>query len=112
MSADDSQWEKEQEKFELTLKYIEGDRENFLVKAEEAIANIGNRINQLEKEAMNAADDVKDEMAARMDDLVSFKKELEQRMEDVKNNTTDAWNNAKNWLIEKSKSIKDYITAN
>jgi len=105
-------WENLKYKFDLLLEYLEGDRHSFIEKAEATLVDLGNKIVSLEDEASTAAKDVKISLIEKVEALKDSKKELEIKIEAVKNDTSHKWQDIKHWFIEKSNSVKEYISSN
>ena len=108
--ADDTHWEKAKEEFEVTLNYVEGNKDNFIQKAEALISELGNQIQEIEEKAVSAASDVKDVLGQKVNDLKDFKGDLQEKLDKIKNDSGDKWKEIKHWFIEKSKSVKEYIS--
>lgn len=105
--AKDVQWEKAKEDLELQIKYVEGDRETFIHKAELILSDLGSKIRELEEKAVNAASDAKTDLNEKLKDLKKTKDELEEKMRRIKADTTDQWKEVKDWFIDKYQSIKE-----
>jgi len=97
--------------FEVLLNYIEGDKESFIDKAESLINELGDKIQELEDNAVDTAVDVKIDLAKKTNELKNTKKELQEKLEIIKSDTDDRWRDIKHWFIDKSKSVKEYIAS-
>ena len=109
--AGDEGWTKVKEDFELALKYAEGDRESFIQKAEKLLNDIGTKIGELEEKAVNATEEVRNNMNDKIKNLNISRDELQAKVNKIKEDSTDKWKEIKHWFAEKSKSVKDYITS-
>lgn len=108
----DVQWENAQKDFDLLLKYIEGDRDTFIQKAELVINDLGAKIKEIEDKAVDAASDIKDDLTKKADELKVSKEELQEKINSIKNDSGDRWRDIKHWFIEKSESVKKYMSSN
>ena len=95
------QWENAQKDFDLLLKFVEGDKETFIEKAESVINELGSKINELEDKAVDAASEVKDNLSEKTNDLKIAKEELQQKIDSVKSDSGEKWREIKHWFIEK-----------
>jgi DNA repair exonuclease SbcCD ATPase subunit len=110
-SLGDAQWERAKGDFDLLLKYVEGDKETFIDKAEIVIRELGDKIQEIEDKTVDTAADVKDELTQKIKELQVTKKELQEKIDTIKNDTGDRWRDIKHWFIEKTKSVKEYIAS-
>lgn len=110
-SVSDNQWENAQNDFDLLLKYVEGEKETFIHKAEEMIDAMGKKIQETENEVIDAAKDVKVELTQKVNDLKTYRQELQEKINAIKNDTGERWREIKHWFIEKSKSVKEYLVS-
>lgn len=110
-SVGDIQWESARKTFDLLIKYMEGDRETFIKKAEIIIEELGHKIHEIENKTVGAASDVKDELTKKANDLKISRKDLQEKINSIKNDSDDRWREVKYWFIEKSKSVKEYIAS-
>lgn len=107
----DNQWTKTKEDFELTLKYVEGDKESFIQKAEGLITEIGSKIQELEDRAVDAATEVRADIDEKVKDLKISREELRSKVNRIKKDTGEHWKEIRRWFVKKSKSVKEYITS-
>lgn len=105
-------WQQAREELELQIKYVEGDREGFLKKTEIIISEMGNKIQELEEKALNAASDAKAELGKKIDELKSYRDDLKEKITKVKNDTSDQWKDIKHWFLDQYKSMKQYMKSN
>ncbi len=105
------QWENAQQDFDLLLKYVEGDKETFIQKAEMIIHEIGLKIKEIEDKAVDTASDVKNELTQKANELKLSQKELQEKIDTIKSDTSDRWREIKHWFIEKTKKVKEYIAS-
>ncbi len=109
--AKDDQWEKAKEDLELQIKYVEGDRETFIHKAELILSDLGSKIQDLEEKAVNAASDAKTDLNERLKDLKKSRDDLEEKMHKIKTDASDQWEEVKDWFMDKYKSLKERFSA-
>jgi len=105
------QWEHAKDDFDLLLKYVEGDKESFIDKAETVINELGDKIQEIEDKAVHSASDIKDELTQKVNELKISKQELQNKIDTIKSDTSDRWRDIKHWFIEKTKSVKEYIAS-
>jgi len=108
--AGDAHWENAKKEFELTLQYVEGDKDTFIQKAETVLLEMGEDIYNLEEKAKEAASDVKKELNEYIDDLKNTREELKEKLENIKHDSSETWRDIKHWFIEKSRGIKQYFS--
>ena len=109
-NAADKDWEKAKAGFELTLEYIEGDKEGFLHKAEMMIEDLNTKIENFEEKINNSADEAGKEIKEQVENLKKVKEELSDKMRKIRNDSSEMWKDVKHWFMEKSKSAKDYLS--
>jgi peptidoglycan hydrolase CwlO-like protein len=107
----DSQWENARNDFDLLLKYVEGDRETFIKKAELVIKELGDKIQEIEDKTIDTASDVKNDLAQKVNEMKISKQELQEKIDTIKSDTGDRWREIKHWFLEKSNSAKEYISS-
>ncbi len=108
--ANERQWETAKTEFELLLDEIEGDREGFIKKAESIINEIGNKIKDAERKTVVASSEVRADLGDRVNELKKTRAGLQEKLEELKSDTSDKWFKVRNWFIEKTENIKDIIT--
>lgn len=102
-------WQKAKEDLELHIKYVEGDRESFIQKAEIILSEMGNKIQELEEKTLEAASDAKTELNKRIDELKSYREDLNEKIKKVKNDTSDQWKDIKKWFMERYNAVEKYM---
>jgi septation ring formation regulator EzrA len=98
--------------FEATLNYIEGDRETFIEKAEEAIAVLSTKLNEFEKKIEESTGEARERFVEMYNNMKTNRDDLASKLEEVRKNADDSWKDVKHWFLEKARSFRDYITAN
>jgi len=105
-----NRWESYKSAFELSLKWIEGDKKSFFQKAESVIESINNQIDAYEQEAKDVADEVKEDIYNKIRDIESYRDEISSRLDVVKDEHGEVWREMLHWLIDTSRSISEYLT--
>ncbi len=108
--ARDKQWQKSKEEFELILEYIEGDKESFIQKAENVIAELGVKILEIEKKTSDTASETKAAFTKRIEELKTSNADLQEKIDKIKTDTSDKWKEVKHWFFEKSRIVREYIS--
>ena len=104
------EWESEKHKFNELLNTIEGDKDTFIVKAESVVNDLAENIRKIEEKGSLVGEDMKDELMKKAGELNEFKQELQNKIEEIKNDSSDRWRDIKHWFIEKSNKVKEYIS--
>jgi uncharacterized phage infection (PIP) family protein YhgE len=109
--ADKKNYEKVRKDLEVTINYVEGDRETFIRKAEEMINEINVKIEEVEKKIKNTTGAAKENLIKLFEDLKVNRDELSEKVDIVKQEAGDTWKEVKHWFIEKAKVFKEYISS-
>lgn len=107
--ADDSMWEKAKSEFELAIRFVEGDKESFINKAEYKVRNLRVSISELESRITYSAEDIKESLQQRMNDLEKSREEIQNRIDEIKKDHGEKWREIKHWFLAKTRSIEDKI---
>lgn len=107
--ADESHWENAKENLELHIKYVEGDRESFIIKAEILLSELGNKIEELEAKALDAASEAKIEINKKIEELKSYRDDLNEKVEKVKKDTSEQWTDIKHWFTGQYNTVKQFV---
>lgn len=108
--ANNKNWEKVKNEFEMILKYVEGDKESFITKAEALISDLSLRIAEMEQDAMQYVDEAKEQIEQRISTLKNSRFELQEKVNKIKADTSDQWREIQHWFIEKTESVKSYLS--
>lgn len=108
-ASDQKNWQKASEELELHMKYVEGDRESFMQRAEIIISEMGNKIQELEDKAIDAASDTKKEIERRISELKSYREDLNDKINKLKNDTSEQWKDVKHWFVDRYNTVKQYM---
>jgi chromosome segregation ATPase len=109
--ADAKTFNEAKDRFEISLNYAEGDKENFIEKAEAMIGFIGDKITDYQEKLHDAAEDTSELLQLHIDDLQATKDELIGKIDKIKTGGTETWKDVKYWFLEKKESVKEYISS-
>lgn len=107
--ADDSKWEKAKSEFELAIRFVEGDKESFINKAEKKVRNLSARISELESRMADTTEDIRDNLQQRLDDLEINREEIQNRIDEIKKDSGEKWREIKLWFLAKTRNLEDKI---
>lgn len=110
-SVGDVEWENARKDFDLLLKYVEGNKETFIQKAEIIIKELGDKIQEIEDKTADVASDTKNDLTKKANELNISKQDLQEKIDSIKSDTSDQWREIKHWFIEKTKAVKKKITS-
>ncbi len=108
-NADDSKWEKAKSEFELAIRFVEGDKESFIQKAENTIRGLSARISEIEPRIDNARGKFREKLEQSMEDLEYSRNEIQNRIDEIRKSSGDNWRDIKYWFLEKTRDMKDRI---
>jgi peptidoglycan hydrolase CwlO-like protein len=107
--ADDSKWEKAKTEFELAIRFVEGDKESFLLKAERSIQRLSARISELESRIGKTSKEISENLKNRANDLKSSRTEIQNRIDEIKNDSGVKWKEIKLWFLTTTSKLEDEI---
>jgi hypothetical protein len=110
-SNGDDNWEKRKHEFELALDYAEGDKDSFVEKADIFIHELGEQITNLERKVEEQGEHAAQKTIDLLKELKVKRNELNEKIEEVKNDSSDTWKKVKHWFHEKSEHVKNYFTS-
>lgn len=112
LKSDTSSWNEVKSDFEVTLNYIEGDKETFIEKAEEAIAVLSTKLNEFEKKIEESTGEARKNFVEMYNNMKANRDDLAGKLEEAKINADDTWKDVKHWFLGKARSFRDYFAAN
>ncbi|MEA3478626.1 MAG: hypothetical protein U9R60_10640 [Bacteroidota bacterium] len=106
-----TQWIIAQRRFEIVLKQIEKEREDFINKANDVIRVLGWFIQEMEDNVSDFTSIAKSENNQKISDLKASKLTLENELECILSDTTDNWRSKVPSFVDRSRLIKEYIAS-
>jgi chromosome segregation ATPase len=99
-------WEEFRKEYEMVLDFAEGDKNNFIAKAESFLDDLNKRIGQLENSLKEASEEAQKKTQEMLEDLSERRNALQSRLEEAKVDTGEIWKEVRQWFIERANSIR------
>lgn len=101
-----SSWEDFKSEYEMVLDLAEGDKNNFIQKAEAFINDLNVKIDELNEKVKDSAEATRKKSEQMRDELNERKEALQQRLAEAKEDTGEVWVEVKQWFIERAKNLR------
>ena len=95
VNATTQAWADVKASFQSAMGYTYDKKEEFVAKANDDLAAMDQKIQNLSDKAASASDAAKANLQSDMQDLKAKRATLDQKLTDVKNSTADNWDSAK-----------------
>ena len=99
-------WEEFRKEYEMVMDFAEGDKNNFIAKAESFLEDLNKRMNDMENSLKDASAEAKKKTQEMLEDLSERRNALQARLDEAKVDTGEIWKEVRQWFIERANSIR------
>jgi chromosome segregation ATPase len=101
-----SDWDQFKREYELVLDFAEGDKFSFVETAETFMDELNDKIASLEEMIKKSSAEAKKKSQQMLDDLKERRKDLQDRLDEVKDDSGELWIEVRQWFIERANTVR------